>query len=276
MAQTTTNYGLLKPEATDNYNHLIYDNPNMDTIDATMKSNSDHAIDSATCIKTGTVHAVVRSNTDAVVFRFTATGDWNTGDSMTVDGSPVSVFLPNGSAAINGAYLINTEVIAAINGSRVTLMTNAADAADVYFDATGTTLTSNTVSGALGELNQATNVNYDASHTVKQMLDVTYGTQLTATTAHATVKYYINQMGNLIEVCFDIMPTTSIGMDNIDTCQLTLPRNPSHTISALPTFSQSASDRRPIANITVDTNGVLQISGAMYSGRQGYCNIVYM
>lgn len=152
MAQTTTNYGLLKPEATDNYNHLVYDNPNMDTIDATMKGNADHAIDSATCIKTGTVHSVTRSNTSCAVFRFTATGDWNTGDTMNVDGVPVSVFLPNGNAAVNGAYIINTEVIASIVGTRVTLMTNAADAGSIYFDNTGTTLAATDVESAIQEL----------------------------------------------------------------------------------------------------------------------------
>lgn len=153
MANTTTNYGLYKPESTDTYNHLVYDNPNMDTIDATMKDNADHGIDSASCIKTGTVHSVTRSNTSCPVFRFTATGDWNAGDTMNVDGTPVSVFLPNGSAAITGAYLINTEVIASIIGSRVTLMSNAADSTSVYFDNIGTTLTATNVGSALAELN---------------------------------------------------------------------------------------------------------------------------
>ena len=171
MAQTTTNYGLYKPEATDTYNHLVYDNPNMDTIDATMKDNSDHAIDSATCIKTGTVHSVTRTNPSCAVFRFTATGDWNTGDTMNVDGTPVSVFLPNGAAAINGAYVINTEVIASIVGTRVTLLTNAADASNINFDPTGTTLSSTNVEGALQQLNNANNIQYSASYTVHQMLD---------------------------------------------------------------------------------------------------------
>ena len=171
MAQTTTNYGLYKPESTDTYNHLVYDNPNMDTIDSTMKDNANHAIDSASCIKTGTVHSVTRSNTSCPVFRFTATGDWNTGDTMNVDGTPVSVFLPNGTAAITGAYLINTEVIAAIVGTRVTLMSNAADSASIYFDNTGTTLTASDVEDALKELNNSANIKYDNANSVKDKLD---------------------------------------------------------------------------------------------------------
>lgn len=170
MAQTTANYGLLKPESTDTYNHLVYDNPNMDTIDGAMKDNADHAIDSATCIKTGTVHAVVRSNTSAPVFKFTATGDWNTGDSMTVDGNPVSVFLPNGSAPLTGCYVINTEVIAAIAGSRVTLMCPVIpDASNIPFDNTGTTLSATDVEAALQELNSSANIAYDANSSVEDM-----------------------------------------------------------------------------------------------------------
>lgn len=172
MAQTTTNYSLLKPESTDNYNHLIYDNPNMDTIDSVMKTNSNTGITPATCVKSGTVHTITRTNTSCPVFRFTATGDWNTGDTMIVDGVTASVFMPNGSAALNGAYIINTEVIASIVGTRVTLMSNSADAASVEFDATGTTLSSTNVEDALKELNDASNIVYDANNSVSDMLDV--------------------------------------------------------------------------------------------------------
>lgn len=172
MAQTTTNYGLYKPEATDTYNHLVYDNPNMDTIDAAMKANADHAVDNATCIKSGTVHAVTRSNTSCPIFKFTATGDWNTGDTMNVDGTPVSVFLPNGTAPLTGCFVINTEVLAAISGTRVTLYCPVfPDASDVAFDNTGTTLSASNVEGAIQELNDSDNIVYDANNSVKDMLD---------------------------------------------------------------------------------------------------------
>lgn len=171
MAQTTANYGLFKPESTDTYNHLVYDNPNMDTIDGAMKDNADHAIDSATCIKSGTVHSVTRSNTSCPVFKFTATGDWNAGDTMNVDGTPVSVFLPNGTAPLSGCYVINTEVLASISGSRVTLYCPIIpDAANTSFDNTGTTLTGTNVQDALVELNDSDNITY-GSTTVKAMLD---------------------------------------------------------------------------------------------------------
>lgn len=133
MAQTTTNYGLLKPESTDSYNHLIYDNPNMDTIDAAMKANADAAITAATCIKSGTTHTITRSNTDAPVMRFTATGDWNSGDTMIIDGVTVTPYLANGDALIDKSYLINTEVLLSLSGTRATVYTNANIASNIEY-----------------------------------------------------------------------------------------------------------------------------------------------
>lgn len=123
--QTTTNYGFNIVEGTDIVNPLTQLNPNFTALDTDLKAVSDNTIDSATCIKTGTVHAVTRVNTSANVFRFTATGNWNTGDTMTVDGTLVSVYLPDGSAPTDGCFVINTEVIAVIQGTRVTLYSNA-------------------------------------------------------------------------------------------------------------------------------------------------------
>lgn len=119
--QTTSNYGFNIVEGTDIVNPLTQLNPNFTALDTDLKAVSDLTIDAASCIKTGTVHAVTRTLTDNNVFKFTATGDWTTGDTMTVDGVSVSVFLPDGSAPLTGAYVINTEVLCIKNGSRVTL-----------------------------------------------------------------------------------------------------------------------------------------------------------
>lgn len=149
MAQTTTNYGLLKPESTDSYNHLIYDNPNMDTIDAAMKANADAAISTATCIKSGTTHTITRSNTSASVFKFTATGDWITGDTMIVDGVTVTPYLVTGEALKTGAYLINGEVLIALAGTRATVFSNQSEAGTTYFDDTNVPYTANNVQDAI-------------------------------------------------------------------------------------------------------------------------------
>lgn len=155
--QYTSNYNFLLPEGTDVVNPLVDVNPNFSTLDTIIKGVSDHAVDRAACTKTGTTHSVVRSNTSANVFEFTATGDWDTGDSMVVDGTPVSVFLPDGTAPLTGAYIINTEVLCIINGTRVTLLTGAQtvtslDASDVVYDNTTSGLTATNAQDAIDEL----------------------------------------------------------------------------------------------------------------------------
>ena len=119
--QTTSNYGFNIVEGTDIVNPLTQLNPNFTALDTDLKAVSDLTIDAASCIKSGTVHAVTRTLTDNNVFKFTATGNWETGDTMTVDGVSVSVYLPDGTAPLTGAFIINTEVLCIKNGSRVTL-----------------------------------------------------------------------------------------------------------------------------------------------------------
>ena len=119
--QYTNHYNLNLPEGSDIVNPLVQDNPNYTAIDTALYDNKVRTVGNATEIKSGTVHAITRSDSDIDVMKFTATGDWITGDTMTVDGTPVSVYLQDGTAPLTGAYVINTEVIAAISGSRVTL-----------------------------------------------------------------------------------------------------------------------------------------------------------
>ena len=119
--QTTSNYGFNIVEGTDIVNPLTQLNPNFTALDTDLKAVSDLTIDAASCIKSGTVHAVTRTLTDNNVFKFTATGNWETGDTMTVDGVSVSVYLPDGTAPLTGAFIINTEVLCIKNGSRITL-----------------------------------------------------------------------------------------------------------------------------------------------------------
>lgn len=149
--QSTTNYNLNIVEGTDIVNPLTQFNPNFTNIDSIMKDNADASIDHATCIKTGTVHAVTRTNTGANVFRFTATGNWNTGDTMTVDGTLVSVYASDGSAPSDGCFVINTEVIAAIQGTRVTLYANSANASSIAFNDSNVPFTASNVQNAIEE-----------------------------------------------------------------------------------------------------------------------------
>ena len=153
--QYTTNYNLITVEGTDVVNPLVQMNPNFTDIDSIMKDNADATVARATCTKTGTNHAVTTTNSDAAMQRFTATGNWETGDTMTIDGVSVSVYLPDGTAPQTGCFVINSEVIIAINGTRVTLYCAPAlsqSASDISYDNTLSGLSASDVQDAIDEL----------------------------------------------------------------------------------------------------------------------------
>lgn len=118
--RTSEHYNLNLVEGTDLVNPLTQDVPNYEAIDSAMYENQIAAVQGATELKTGTVHAITRADEGAEMFRFTATSNWTAGDTMTVDGAQVSVFLPSGEALGTGAYVVNSEVLCAIKGTRVT------------------------------------------------------------------------------------------------------------------------------------------------------------
>lgn len=141
--QYTTNYNLITVEGTDVVNPLVQMNPNFTDIDTAMFANKQAVIGTATEITVGTVHSITRANTDSNYFRFTATSNWTTGDSMNVDGVAVSVYLTDGTVPGTGSYVINSEVFGIITGSRVTLYlasspVTSLPADQITFDPTGT------------------------------------------------------------------------------------------------------------------------------------------
>ena len=123
--QYTPNYNLTIAEGTDAVNPLTQIFPNFTAIDTAMEDNKEAGITTASEVTTGGVHAIVRVDSSVPVFRFTATSAWTTGDTMTLDGSAVTVHLSDGTAPKSGAYVIGAEVLAVVNSSLVTLMIGA-------------------------------------------------------------------------------------------------------------------------------------------------------
>ena len=152
--QYTTHYNLNLPEGTDIVNPLVQDNPNYSAIDAAMFANKQAVIGTASEVVSGTVHAITRANPDSNYFKFTATGNWTAGDSMSVDGTTVSVYLSDGTTPATGAYIINTEVLALLAGSRVTLIVSsgAVDASNVSYDNSVSGLIATNVQDAIDEV----------------------------------------------------------------------------------------------------------------------------
>ena len=186
--QSTTNYSMNLVEGTDLVNIPVQLNPNFQTVDAEMFKNKQAGVGTATEVVTGTVHAVARANVDADMFRFTATGAWTAGDTMTLDGSAVTVHLADGTAPATGAYIIGAEVVAVVNGTLVTLLTSAAqpvagvtsfnsrtgavvptasdyDASMVDYDNTVSELTATDVQSAIDELAASVDPKYIAAVT---------------------------------------------------------------------------------------------------------------
>ena len=134
MATATTNYNLILVEGTDLVNPLTQVNPNFNDIDTQMKANEQAAIQLATELKTGTVHGLTRS-VAAPVFRFVATSNFVTGDTFTLDGTPVTAYTTDGSALTDGCFTIGQVVLCLYNSGASTITVLVSGATGVAADA---------------------------------------------------------------------------------------------------------------------------------------------
>ena len=128
--QTTTNYGLKIYEGTDLFNPLTVENVNASDLDSIVKGVSDAAVGTATELLTGTVHALTRADSDRNVFHFTATANYDAGETFEVDGVQVTAKTPDGQNLSTGAYVINSSVLCILDGTLLTIIVNPAKALD--------------------------------------------------------------------------------------------------------------------------------------------------
>lgn len=108
----TTHYNLQKAEANDIVNSLLPANTNMDKIDIAMFDNLNSGVHNASHTKTGTVHALVRTVTTANFFKFSATDDFRTGDTFTLDGEVITARTQAYAGLPDYAFRTGSEVIA--------------------------------------------------------------------------------------------------------------------------------------------------------------------
>lgn len=133
--KTTTNYGFKQYEGSDIFNPLTVEAQNIQLIDTNMGKNRDAAVQLATEVKSGTVHAITRSTPGADVIRFVATSDWSQGDTCTVDGVQVTTLLTTGETLPGGAWKINANVLAVLNGTVLTVFTSTPSGGGTDIDA---------------------------------------------------------------------------------------------------------------------------------------------
>ena len=137
--QTSLNYGLKEYEGSDIFNPLQVENYNTDAIDAQMKENADNSVPDATHVQSGNVHAIVRSDPDAPMFRFVATSGFTYGDSFTVDGIAYTAKLSSGEQLQTDAFVNGANVLCCLTGSELTF----------FVASTGTAPDSNRLGGEL-------------------------------------------------------------------------------------------------------------------------------
>lgn len=219
--QYSTNYNLNLVEGTDIVNPLVIDKPNYQTIDAAMKANKDASVNSASHTKAGTVHAIVRSNTDANTFRFVASAPFVAGDTFTVDGNAVTGINTAGEGLETNDFVIGASVLCVLNSGTLTLNVNKKvsipatyDAADIVFDNTGTGLTATNAQDAIEEIN--TNV---SKNTLGTAVDISSYTNTPYQTpsdgyvqliANVNGDYALIQIGNYSGGVFTPMITQNV------------------------------------------------------------------
>lgn len=156
----TTNYNLLLAEGTDLVNYLTQTNPNFSTLDSVIKGVSDATVSPATEVTVGMAHAITRSLPDCPVLRFTATSNWTTGDTITVDGNTVTALKTDGTTLKTGDYIIGSEVIAVLQSTRLTVFISRevpTTASDISFNNSGTDLLATDTQDAIVEVNTKLN-----------------------------------------------------------------------------------------------------------------------
>ena len=153
--QTTTNYGFSIAEGSDSVNLLTQLYPNFTSLDGILLPIQNNGTTPATHTKAGTVHQLVRTTTGCSVLRFVATGNYNAGDTFTVDGASVTATSCNGQSLSAGAFVINQSVMAILNGAVLTVLaggSSSSDASDINYDNTSSGLSATNVQTAIDEV----------------------------------------------------------------------------------------------------------------------------
>ena len=168
----STHYNLNLAEGTDLVNPLTVDVPNYQTIDSTMYANEQAGVGSATELKSGTIHAITRANTNRNVFRFKSTSVFNVGDTFTVDGGSVTALYPDGSTLKDRCFIIGSDVLCLLDGAQLTVLaTYYPEAQNVPFDDTNVSYTATNVQTAIENASTAVGTEYSTGVSVKDKLD---------------------------------------------------------------------------------------------------------
>ena len=266
----STHYELKLVEGSDIVNPLVIDRPNYEAIDGVMYENESKSIGSATELKSGTIHALTRSKGNQRFFCFTATSNYEAGDTFTVDSVPVTALLPNGTSLPDMAYVINGTVLCSLIGTLLTVYTVGAGLADdslrlggelpeYYATASALTSVSNTASSAqtmaVNNSNAISEINSNLTP-VDISADITNGSYGTYDSTYS----YAMKYGNIITA---VIRATSTYTGNARIAQLPNNLRPSKEIHTIG-FETNSGTVKPAQILTTGeliiigaTNGVM-------------------
>ena len=116
MASQTTYYEFNKPAGSDLVNPLVDQIPNWDKADNALHGLSVNSIGTATEVVALGVHALTRVHQpDAKFIQFIATGDYDAGETFTLDGVAIAAAYPDGSPLAEDAYVTGATVLIGLN-----------------------------------------------------------------------------------------------------------------------------------------------------------------
>jgi hypothetical protein len=242
--QNSTYYNLKLVEGTDTVNPLTVDVPNYETIDEQMHNNSVAGVGFATELANGSNHAITRENSECPVFRFIASAEWKLGDSVSVDGVPVSALLPSGETLPTGAYVINANVLCILTGTNLTIFADRKkvdNANEIAYNDT-------TVETELNKLNNN--------------LSKVVGTITLPASSWTNVNVYLYKRDGVAHVRFFGITTASI---TANTIALTVGIPPKTSVTQIPTLMNSAGAITGTI-LTLNTNGTVVFSVSLAAG----------
>lgn len=185
---TSTHYGLKLVQGTDIVNPLDIDKPNYEAIDTAMYNNECASIGSATELKTGTIHAITRANSDQNVFKFHATSNFESGDTFTVDGNAVTGAYINGASLKDRCFIIGSDVLCVLYQSQLTVIAPfIQNAQEVPFDDTSVEYSASNVQTAIEEASTATGTSYATGESVKERIDNLFAREVLTASESTTI-----------------------------------------------------------------------------------------
>lgn len=119
--QQSTNYNFNLPEGTDLVNLLTQLIPNWSSLDSILRGIQNDTFETATETVALGVHALTRLDPNAKLIKWVATANYTSGETFTIDGTPIAASTPSGNTLATGAYVSGAIVIAAINSDETAM-----------------------------------------------------------------------------------------------------------------------------------------------------------